>query len=106
MTERADAQFPQVPVRKIGQNGEIDVVRGERGGVLPEPEPLEPIAYFRRRAARFMGPLAISLFCFQSSGLPLGTRGLDLIPQNAPSPIVAEPSEAGSAETPSAVTSA
>jgi hypothetical protein len=53
-----------------------------------------------------MGPLAISLFCFQSSGLPLGTRGLDLIPQNAPSPIVAEPSEAGSAEKRSLFTSA
>ena len=80
MAERADAQFPKIRIRKIGQNGEIDVVLDECGCVASKPELFEPTGYFRRRAARSFGLFSIFLVRFhgyrQPSPARLGTRPL------------------------------
>ena len=60
MAERTDSQFAEIGIREAGQNGEIDVVFGECGRVLPEPERLQPFADFRPRAARWPGQFAFS----------------------------------------------
>ena len=43
MPQRSDADFLQVRVGERRRESEVDVVVGERLGVLPEIEPLQPI---------------------------------------------------------------
>ena len=74
MAERADAQFPKIRIRKIGQNGEIDVVLDECGCVPSKPELFEPTGYFRRRAARSLGLFSIFLVRFHGYRQPSPAR--------------------------------
>ncbi len=45
MAEGTYAQFSEVGVRQMGQDGKVNIVFGERGPVAPKPELLQPVAY-------------------------------------------------------------
>ena len=74
MAERTDSQFAEIGVREAGQDRDVNVVFGECGRVLPEPERLQPFADFRPRAARWPGLCSIFLVRFHGCRHPSPAR--------------------------------